>query len=228
LSEASTGRAAFDELPRRLDAVRSRISHAGGRDDVRIVAVTKGFGADAVAAAVEAGLEDVGENYADELVAKHSSLPPATCRWHFLGRVQRNKVRRLAGRVSLWQGVDRVAAGEEIARRSPGAEVLVQVNVTGDERRNGCGFDEVAGLVDALSTLGVNVRGLMAVGRPDDPDGARRDYRRVAGLSQGLGLPESSMGMSDDLEVAVQEGATMVRVGRALFGPRSAADHLRR
>src|SRR3954447_2340927 len=114
-----------------LEQARARIRAAGGQD-VRIVAVTKGFGADAVAAARQAGLTDLGENYADELIAKWEAGP----RWHFLGANQRNKVRAMAEKVGLWQGVDREAAGREIAKRAPGAAVLVQVNLSGDPRRN--------------------------------------------------------------------------------------------
>lgn len=205
----------------RLDAVRERIRLAGAEPgSIRIVAVTKGFGPDAVAAAIEAGLTDVGENYADELVAKHRAVtgsdPP--CRWHFLGRVQRNKVSRLAPAVSLWQGVDRVSAGQEIARRAPGAHVLVQVNVSDDPARNGCRIEAVPALVDELTDLDLEVAGLMVLGQQGAPEDARPCFRAVATMAQRLGLAVRSMGMTGDLEVAVQEGTTMVRVGRALFG----------
>lgn len=207
----------------RVDAVCERIRLAGGKPgSIRIVAVTKGFGPDAVAAAIEAGLTDVGENFADELVAKQraaaGSGPP--CRWHFLGRVQRNKVSRLAPAVSLWQGVDRISAGQEIARRAPGAHVLVQVNVSDDPTRNGCRIEAVPALVDELTDLDLDVAGLMAIGPRGAPEDARPGFRAVATMAQRLGLVVRSMGMTDDLEVAVQEGTTMVRVGRALFGER--------
>ena len=206
----------------RLAEVRGRIAGAGGPGiPVRIVAVTKGFGPEAVEAAVAAGLGDVGENYASELESKHDAAQPAgPCRWHFLGAVQRNKVRRIAPVVDVWQGVDRLAAGQEIARRSPGAEVLVQVNLSGRRHRNGCDPENAPALVRALRALDLEVVGLMALGLPEDPEGTRAGYRSVSEMGERLGLPERSMGMTDDLEVAVQEGATMVRVGRALFGPR--------
>jgi len=214
----------------RLADVRRRIATAGGAPDgVRVVAVTKGFGPDAVHAAVAAGVTDLGENYADELVAKSAAAGgPERWRWHFLGRVQRNKVRRLAGMVHLWQAVDRVAAGREIGVRAPGAAVLVQVNVSGEPRKHGCGFDEAPALVDDLRHLGLDVRGLMAVGPTGPPELARPGYRRLAELASALRLGERSMGMTDDLEVAVEEGSTMVRVGRALFGARTGANELRR
>jgi pyridoxal phosphate enzyme (YggS family) len=214
----------------RLAEVRHRIASAGGEPDgVTIVAVTKGFGVDAVEAAVRAGVADVGENYAQELDDKSRRLAPeASCRWHFLGRVQRNKVRRIADRVHLWQAVDRLAAGAEIARRASDARVLVQVNVSGEGSKHGCRPDDAAALVDDLVGIGLDVRGLMAVGPAGEPEEARPAFRQLASLADQLGLPERSMGMTDDLEVAVQEGATMVRVGRALFGARPVTTDLRR
>ena len=218
----------------RLAEVRARIEAAGrSADDVTVVAVTKGFGPEAVDAATAAGIADVGENYAQELATKVDDAgPDAGRRWHFLGRVQRNKVRSIAAAVHLWQGVDRVAAGEEIARRAPGARVLVQVRIDGDDAggtgRNGCHPDDVAGLVERLDGLGLDVRGLMAVGPPGPPELARPGFRRVSALADRLGLAERSMGMTADLGVAVEEGSTMVRVGRGLFGARPVAPAMRR
>jgi pyridoxal phosphate enzyme (YggS family) len=206
-----------------LEQVRARIRAAGG-DDVQIVAVTKGFGSDAVSAAREVGLTDLGENYADELIAKWQP----DMRWHFLGTVQRNKVRALAEKVDVWQGVDREAAGREIAKRAPGAAVLVQVNLAGDPRRNGCTFAEAPGLVDTLLGLHLDVRGVMGVAPAGPPESARSSFRRLAGLAASLKLSEVSMGMTADLEIAVQEGATSVRLGTALFGPRPEPRPVRR
>lgn len=211
----------------RVAEVRARIA-ATGRDPagVTIVAVTKAFGADAVAAARAAGLDDIGENYAQELAEKARHLEPGLpVRWHFLGHIQRNKVKLIAPIVSVWQSVDRTAAAEEIAHRAPGATVLVQVNLTGEEQRNGCSWDDAPGLVARLRELGLDVRGVMGVGSIDDP---RPGFRRLAALAADLALPEVSMGMTDDLEVAVEEGATIVRIGRALFGARPAAPRVRR
>jgi len=231
-----TGAVAIDpgDVAVRLSEVRRRIRSAGGGDrPIRIVAVTKGFGADAVRAAMAAGVADVGESYADELVAKHrqtagTGAGGAGGRWHFLGRVQRNKVRRLAPLVHLWQTVDRYQAAEEIARRAPGARVLVQVNVSGEPQKNGCALADAPELVDGLRALDLDVAGLMAVGPTGPPADARAAYRRLTAMADQLGLPERSMGMTDDLEVAVEEGTTMVRVGRALFGARSVPTDLRR
>ena len=226
MTEAVTGIAA------RLDDVRRRIASAGGEpESVTIVAVTKGFTVDAVQRAIDAGVRDIGENFAQELEAKAAALSASSangCRWHFLGRVQRNKVRRIAGRVHLWHGLDRTAAGAEIAKHAPGAGVLVQVNVSGEAAKNGCRPQDAPALVHDLGALGLDVRGLMAVGPAGPPEHARAGFRQLAAMADQLGLPERSMGMSDDLEVAVQEGATMVRVGRALFGPRPLRLDLRR
>lgn len=204
----------------RVADVRRRVDAAGPAGPVTLVGVTKGFGADAVAAARAAGLDDLGESYAQELAAKAGAIG-AGGRWHFLGAVQRRKVRPLASLVHLWQSVDRLAAGREIARHAPGASVLVQVNVTGIAGRNGCGWDEAPALVDDLRGLGLDVRGLMAVAGRSDP---RPQFRRLAALARALEVDELSMGMSGDLEVAVAEGSTMVRVGRDLFGPRPVPD----
>ncbi|MGH9076077.1 MAG: YggS family pyridoxal phosphate enzyme [Acidimicrobiales bacterium] len=203
----------------RVGELRSRIAvHAGGRP-VRIVAVTKGFGAEVVAATVAAGICDIGENYAQELRAKATSAPGQVS-WHFLGAPQTNKISGLAPLVSVWEAVDRLAAGQAIARHRPGAAAFVEVNVAADPRRPGCDPSAAPGLVAALCSFGLAVRGLMAVAPGGDRGAARRVFRRLAAMGHDLGLPELSMGMSDDFEEAVEEGATSVRLGRALFGPR--------
>ncbi|CAN5722761.1 YggS family pyridoxal phosphate-dependent enzyme [soil metagenome] len=204
----------------RLAVVHDRVRAAGGDPaKIRLVAVTKGFSVDVVRSAVAAGLVEVGESYAQELEAKAADVDGA--RWHFVGRIQRNKVRRVAPLVALWHGVDRLVAGAEIARRSPGAAVLVQVDVSGEPQKGGCAWDDVPRLVDELGGLDLDVRGLMAVGPRGPAERSRPAFRRVVLLAERLGLPERSLGMSGDLEVAVQEGATTVRIGTALFGPRA-------
>lgn len=204
----------------RFAAIQERIRACGGDPDaVTVVAVTKGQPDGVVAAAVSAGLFDLGENYAQPLVGRAAAAPSGV-RWHFLGPVQRNKVPALAGVVHRWHAVDRIEAGTAIARRAPGAQVMVQVNVTGDPGRPGCRPDATASLVDYLATAGLDVRGLMTVGPAGPPELARPVFRTVASMARALGLAEVSMGMSADLEVAVQEGSTMVRVGSFLFGPR--------
>lgn len=225
----------------RVDDIRRRISESG-RDPatVRLVAVTKGFDSTAVRAALAAGVGDIGENYAAELISKASSLLDAAGdaaggaaggaaglgsapRWHFLGAVQRRKIRDLAPHVGCWQTIARAVEGEEIARRAPGAEVLVEVEVSGLPGRNGCRPADVAGLVRTLQGLDLDVRGLMVVAPPGSAQVARTAFRTTAALAGDLGLDELSMGMTQDFEVALEEGSTMVRVGRALFGARPEA-----
>ena len=207
----------------RLEEVRRRIASASGDPTaVRIVAVTKGFGVDAVTASLDAGLTEIGENYADELVAKDRAVgPEAPVVWHFLGAVQRNKVARLAPVVTWWQAVSRVEEGRAIARRRPGSKVLVQVDVAGLPGRGGCPPDQVPDLVGALRDEDVDVTGLRTVGPPGPPEEARAGFVLVSSLADSLGLPVRSMGMSDDLEVALSAGSNMVRLGRALFGERA-------
>lgn len=203
-----------------LARIRQRIEGAGGDPDrVRVIAVTKGHGVEAVRAAVAAGVLDVGESYAQELVGKAETLD-LPVRWHMIGRLQRNKVRAVAGFVHLWQSLDRLSLAAEVARRAPGAAVLVQVNVSGAEQQGGCPPERVAAVVEGCADLGLEVRGLMAIGPLGPPAEVQAAFRTVRSLADGLGLPERSMGMSDDLELAVAEGSTMVRVGTALFGPR--------
>jgi PLP dependent protein len=190
-----------------------------------VVGVTKGFGPDAVVAARQAGLTDLGENYAAELVGKAAadSDDPGVV-WHFLGAVQRNKVAQLAPLVGLWQSVARAAEGERIARFAPGARVLVQVETTGLAGRNGCSPGAAGELVTRLGDLGLDVRGLMTVAAPGEAAGAGKEaFETLGRLADRLGLEERSMGMSDDLEAAVAAGSTMVRIGRALFGARPPA-----
>jgi pyridoxal phosphate enzyme (YggS family) len=216
------------EVAGRLAAVRRRIEVAGGdAEAIRIVAVTKGFGIDAVRGALAAGLVDIGENYAQELVAKAADLAAEAGdaagpvpRFHFVGQLQRNKVKAVAPLVHLIQTVDRTALGAEIARRAPGVPILVQVNLTADLGRGGCAPDATLPLVRELTDIGLDVRGLMAVAPLGAPDDARQGFRRVRDLADRAGLSERSYGMSDDLEAAVAEGTTMVRLGTALFGPR--------
>ena len=207
-----------------LDDVRRRIRAAGGDpEDVSVLAVTKGFGIDAIDAAVAAGVREIGENYAQELLSKAEALDRHgdSIRVHFIGQLQTNKVRALVGRVHRYETVDRPSLVREIAKRDPAARLLVQVDTTGEPGKGGCAEPDVAALVDRAVRAGLTVEGLMTVGPTiGGPEAARPGFRRVRRLVDELGLRECSMGMSADLEVAVAEGSTQVRVGTALFGPR--------
>ena len=209
-----------DQVAERLESLRERLRNAGGTD-VRVVAVTKAFGFDAVEAAAACGLHDIGESYAQEAVAKLAGreISPSV---HFIGGLQRNKVRKLAGIVDVWQSVDRPELADEIASRAPGARVMLQVDISGEESKGGCPSDEVAPLLEHASGAGLRVVGLMGIGPMGDPGLARPGFRRLRSLVDRFDLGECSLGMTGDLEVAVEEGSTMIRVGTALFGPRPA------
>lgn len=189
---------------------------------VRLVAVTKSFAPDAIAAAAAAGCDAIGENYAQELLEKAPSVPEEMP-VHFIGRLQSNKVRSLTGIVDVWESVDRSSLADEIARRhseSP-ARVLLQVNTTGETSKGGCAPSDLNDLLGVARSGGLSVEGLMTIGPTGgEVEVCRRSFRLLRRLADDLGLVECSMGMSDDWEVAVEEGATIIRLGSALFGAR--------
>lgn len=184
--------------------------------------MTKGFPAAAISAAVVAGCRRIGENYAQELGAKLDEVEPSERPIvHFIGRLQSNKVARLAGNVDVWESVDRPSLLDAIARHRPGATVLLQVNATGEAGKGGCPPVEVEGLARRALDLNLDLNGLMTVG-PTDGEAtlARRAFSLVRALTTELDLTTCSMGMSADLDLAVDLGSTRVRLGTALFGPR--------
>ena len=214
-----------------LASVRARIADAArgaGRDPdaVTLVVVTKEVGVAAIATAVAAGARDLGENRAQDLVPKAEALTGIGARWHFIGRLQRNKVRAVAPHVHLWQSVDREELAAEIGRRAPGAAVLVQVNVAGEVQKGGCPPESIGPLADAAREHGCDVQGLMTV--PPAAGDPRPAFDRLRALTDKFGLAVCSMGMSGDFEIAIAAGATMVRVGTAIFGPRPGPADARR
>lgn len=220
-------------LPERLQAVASRVAAAAlaaGRraDDIRIVAVSKTFAPDRIREAFAAGQRDFGENYVQEAVAKMDSLGDLPITWHFIGPIQSNKTRILAERFHWVHSVDRLRIAERLSAQRPvqlpALEICLQVNVSGEESKSGVAPAEVTPLAAAVAQLpGLRLRGLMAIPEPtDDPALQRHRFAALRQLrdSTGLTLDTLSMGMSDDLESAIAEGATIVRVGRAIFGDR--------
>lgn len=212
-----------DAIAQRAEGLRRRIRERTDRP-VRIVCVTKGHPAEVAAAALAAGLPDLGENYAQELVGKAAALGGASGvpapEWHMIGQLQRNKVRSLVPWVAWWHTVDRASLVDEVGRRAPGARVLVQVDLAGAAGRGGCEPAATPGLVERARAAGLDVVGLMGVAPAGGAELARPGFRRLVEMADDLGLPERSIGMSGDLDVAVEEGATTVRVGSALVGPR--------
>jgi len=206
--------------------LRARVLVRSQGRPVQLIAVTKGFGADAIAAAVAAGCDAIGENYAQELIpkiAEHLATASDLARpeVHFIGQLQRNKVRSLASVVDVWQTVDRPSLVDEITRRAPGARIFVQVNTTAEAGKGGCEMAATPMVVDAAKQAGLVVEGLMTIGPTSgDPVETAAAFAKLRDLADRQGLVGCSMGMSGDLDTALDHGATHVRIGSALFGER--------
>ena len=207
------------EVADRVARVRSEISNAGG-SEVSLIAVTKSFGIDALRAASAAGCEGVGENYAQELLEKvRDGIPPIDV--HFIGALQSNKVRSLAGHVALWQSVDRESVVDELGRRAPGASILIQVDTTHEPSKGGVAPELLDTLRTRAESVGLVVKGLMTIGPTDGtPQECEKSFELLRRLVNEQGLSVCSMGMSADYGIAVSCGSTMVRVGSGLFGDR--------
>jgi pyridoxal phosphate enzyme (YggS family) len=210
-------------VARNLATLRERIATTG-RDpaSIRIVAVTKTFGMAAVRAALDNGLDHLGENYVDELEAKCAQSHDLGVTWHYLGALQSNKIARVTSCAQVLSTVSRLKELDRIASGAKRPSLYVQVDYTGGATRNGAEAQDVPVLVERARTLELDVRGLMTVAAPD-PAKARSTFRNLAALRSDLGLAECSMGMSDDLEMACELGSSEIRIGRALFGERVAA-----
>ena len=218
----------FEALPERLTQVRAEIARIA-QHPVTIVAVTKGFGTDAIHAALAAGLADIGENRVQEAMQKQDALRGQPgIRWHLIGHLQRNKAKVVPGRFELVHSVDSLELARELDRRaSDSVRVLLQVNVAGESQKSGCPPQEARGLARQIAALGqLRLEGLMTLAPlTDDVEVQRRAFRGLRLLrdtikEDGVWLPTLSMGMSGDYATAVAEGATMIRLGTALFGPR--------
>lgn len=211
----------------RVAELRDRILRAGGIG-VGIVAVTKNFGIDSWRDAKFAGCEAVGENYAQELISKSREVDLVDrLPVHFIGQLQTNKIKSLFDIVDVWQSVDRAAVVTELVKRQSArtlagrCEILVQVNTTNEIGKGGCDPAEVEALVHHAREGGLDVTGLMTVG-PTDMDSikTRAAFGLLKRMATDLGIKQLSMGMTADVEIAVEEGSTLVRVGTALFGQR--------
>lgn len=219
-----------------LAAVRARIAAAcaaAGRppDDVALLAVSKAFGVDAIRAALAAGQRDFGENYLQEALPKIAALPRADLCWHFIGPIQSNKTAEIARHFDWVHSVDREKVARRLAEQRPAElpplQVCVQVNISGEASKSGVAPEGAAALCRAVVALPrLRLRGLMAIPAPGKSgDGPRAAYRHLRELlealrREGFELDTLSAGMSDDLEAAIAEGATRVRVGTAIFGTR--------
>lgn len=219
-----------------LTQVRERIERAcsaAGRPSasVRLLAVSKTFGADQVRAAAALGQRAFGENYLQEAVTKQAALADLGLEWHFIGPIQSNKTRDLAQHFDWVHSIDRLRIAQRLSdardRDRSRLQVCVQVNISGETSKSGCDPGEAPALCAAVAALpGLRLRGLMAIPAPVEATGdAREPYRRLRELFEriraaGTPLDTISAGMTDDLEAAIAEGSTLVRVGTAIFGRR--------
>ena len=216
-------------IPERLAAARASVSEAAeraGRDPagIRLIAVSKTFPADAIRAAFDAGQRDFGENRVQEGLAKIAELGGLDADIHLIGTLQRNKARH-AGAFASVQSIDSIRLAEAVSRRlDRELEVLLEVNVAGEQSKSGFAPSDLPNALPAIQALpNLDVAGLMTIAPiVADPEDARPVFRRLRELRDRLGLRELSMGMSSDYAVAVEEGASMVRIGRAIFGERAA------
>ena len=227
----------FRALPERLAHVRTEIARrqqAGGwSHPVTLVAVTKGFGLDAVEAALAAGLTELGENRVQEALAKIDTPVGARAAWHMIGHLQRNKAKQIPGRFALVHSVDSGELAVELERRAVErgvtVRVLIQVNLAGEAQKSGCPPTEAPALARAVAGHAhLKLEGLMTMAPLTvDETVQRRTFRALRALrdalqEEGLWLPALSMGMSSDYGAAVEEGATILRLGTVLFGTRAA------
>lgn len=225
----------YERLPGRLDDIRERIFHSqrtrGFSHPVRIVAVTKGHGAEAVEAAIRAGIQDIGENRVQEALAKQDLVKRERATWHLIGSLQRNKVKQVGDRFDWIHSVDRADLVDELAKRLAGGrrqKILVEVNCSGEAQKGGVAIADAQALIArVVNHSQLEFAGLMTMAAlSDEPEVSRIAFSRLrqlkAALEQGgVAVAELSMGMSGDFAVAVEEGATMIRLGTILFGERA-------
>jgi hypothetical protein len=214
-----------------LTAVRARIAAACARagrspDDVTLVAVTKGFPADAVREAFAAGVRDFGENRVQEAAEKlpHLAAIRREATWHMIGHLQTNKVKTVLDLFDIIQSVDSLHLAEAISRRAPlPLPAFLEVNVTGERTKYGLNLEDLPREFAHITRLpGIEVRGLMTVAPlTGNPEEVRPVFQHLREAALALGLSQLSMGMTGDFEVAIEEGATHIRVGRAIFGERA-------
>ncbi len=220
-------------LEEQIDAACARAGRA--RVDVLLVAVTKTRTADEVTEAIRAGITDVGENRVQEAAAK-KPLVPLTCRWHLVGSLQTNKARRALELFDTIQSIDSAHLAEEINRRAAALDrrvpAHIEVNTSAEASKHGVAPDSLPALIEAVLKLDrIELAGLMTIGPGlaiEDPEASRPCFALLRRLAEdnrrrfGIALPELSMGMSSDFAVGIEEGATIIRVGTAIFGPRPA------
>ena len=209
-------------VEKRISAACARASRA--RSEVTLVAVSKTFPASMIDDAIAAGLTEIGENRVQEARDKKSSVRGAA-RWHLIGHLQSNKAKDAAGLFDVIQTVDSLALAEKIGRAADALgkqqDVLLEVNVGDEPQKSGVATADLEALArDVRNIAGLRVRGIMSIPPVGSEEQTRRYFRQLRALRDALGMDELSMGMSEDFEIAIEEGSTMVRIGRAIFGSR--------
>ena len=207
-----------EEIKERLQEI-NKIIDAKAQNPVTLIGVTKGFTHEEVNIASELGIKNFGENYAQELLTKNPLVDPEIS-WHYIGQLQSNKIRKISHLVDVWHSVTSLKLAREIHKRNDQAQILLQVSLMGPSNSKGFEVEQLPQLISELRDMNIDISGLMTMGVPGDKVATRVVFKELRKLADTFELPECSMGMSDDFEIALESGASMVRVGSAIFGNR--------
>ena len=208
----------YEKIQDQLEEINEIVA-AKAQNQVNLIAVTKGFTHEEVNVATELGIKNFGENYAQELLAKNP-LVDAEIKWHFIGQLQSNKIKKVSHLVDVWHSVTSLKLAREIHNRNDQAKILLQVSVSGPSNSKGFEVEELPDLISQLRDENIDVSGLMTMGVPGDMVATRFVFKRLRQLADTFELSECSMGMSDDFEIALECGSSMIRIGSAIFGNR--------
>ena len=207
-----------EEIKERLQEI-NKIIDAKAQNPVTLIGVTKGFTHEEVNIASELGIKNFGENYAQELLTKNPLVEPEIS-WHYIGQLQSNKIRKISHLVDVWHSVTSLKLAREIHKRNDQAQILLQVSLMGPSNSKGFEVEQLPQLISELRDMNIDISGLMTMGVPGDMVATRVVFKELRKLADTFELPECSMGMSDDFEIALESGASMIRVGSAIFGNR--------
>ena len=207
-----------EEIKERLQVI-NKIIDAKAQNPVTLIGVTKGFTHEEVNIASKLGIKNFGENYAQELLTKNPLVDPEIS-WHYIGQLQSNKIRKISHLVDVWHSVTSLKLAREIHKRNDQAQILLQVSLMGPSNSKGFKVEQLPQLISELRDMNIDISGLMTMGVPGDMVATRVVFKELRKLADTFELPECSMGMSDDFEIALESGASMIRVGSAIFGNR--------
>ena len=207
-----------EEIKARLEEI-NKIIDAKAQNPVTLIGVTKGFPHEEVNIASTLGIKNFGENYAQELLTKNPLVDPEIS-WHYIGQLQSNKIRKISHLVDVWHSVTSLKLAREIHKRDDQAQILLQVSLMGPSNSKGFEVEQLPQLSSELRDMNIDISGLMTMGVPGDKVATRVVFKELRKLADTFELPECSMGMSGDFEIALESGASMIRVGSAIFGNR--------